>query len=446
MDRRGAERRAVIAALVLAASVAGSARAEPCVVRAELAGIINRGTGDYLAEALEEAEGQRCQALLVVVDTPGGEVEATRRIVQAFLRARVPVVAYVAPSGARAGSAGMFVTMAAHVAAMTPGSTIGAAHPVLHGGRDPDEAGTELARKIVSDTSALARGIAEQRGRNADWAELAVRESRSATAGEALALGAIDRLAAGERALLSDLDGLVIELPGRAVRLETRDARVVAFEVTLRQRLLATFGDPNLAYLLLMFGLIGIFIELSSPGLGIPGVVGALALLCGAIGLNVLPVDWGAALLILLGAALLVAEVYVTSYGALLVAGALAIAAGSILLVDPGDADFFADRTVRVSWLAVLPMAIAALAAAAAIAWRVRRSRRLRWATGAEDLVGRAARAASAVGPSGGRVRVGGESWAARSSEPIEAGTEVRVRAVRGLELEVELPERGEEA
>lgn len=431
-------------ALVMGAAAGAQAQPSACVVRAELRGIVNTGSAEYLAAAIDEAEARRCEALLVVIDTPGGELEATRRIVQGFLQARVPVVAYVAPSGARAGSAGMFVTMAAHVAAMTPGSTIGAAHPVLGGGRDPDMLGEELERKIVSDMAALARAIATQRDRNPEWAELAVRESRSATAAEALDLHVVDRIADTESALLSAIDGQSVALPGRAVRLDTASAAVVGFGMSLRQRVVTALGDPNLAYLLLMLGLLGLIVELSSPGMILPGTLGALALLCGAIGLNALPVDYGAVALLVLGVGLLAAELFVTSYGILAVGGLAAIVVGSVLLVDPSDAGFFADRSVRVSWGAVLPTAITLACAAALLAWHVRRSRRLRSTTGAEGLVGGTAETLSTVGPSGGRVRIAGESWAARSRAPIEPGQKVRVRAVSGLELEVEPPARGE--
>lgn len=433
-------------ALVLATGAAAGAQAQraPCVARAELSGVVNRGTAEYLATALDETEARGCEALLVVIDTPGGELEATRRIVGSFLRARVPVVAYVAPSGARAGSAGMFVTMAAHVAAMTPASTIGAAHPVVAGGRDPEALGEELGRKIVSDLAALARAIASQRGRNAEWAELAVRESRSATAAEAVELDVVDRVAGDESALLLGIDGATVELPAGAVRLDTAGVRVVALEPSPRQRLVGALGQPNVAYLLVMLGVLGLFIELASPGVIVPGTLGLLALLGGAIGLGVLPVDAGAVALLVAGAGLLAAELFVTSYGVLLAAGVAAIVAASVLLVDPSDARFFADRSVRVSWGAILPTVLTLAAAAALLAWHLRRSGRRPWQTGAEGLVGATAETITDVGPSGGRVRVAGESWAARARAPIEPGRKVRVRAVFGLELEVEPPARGE--
>jgi membrane-bound serine protease (ClpP class) len=338
----------------------------------------------------------------------------------------------------------MFLTMAAHVAAMSPGTTIGAAHPVLGTGQDPDEAGEELAREVVSDVAALARAIASERGRNAEWAELAVRESRSATAAEALELRVVDRTAASERELLAALDGTRVETSARTVVLRTRRAELVSFEMSPRQRVLSVLGNPNLAYLLLMIGLVGLLLELSSPGIGVPGVVGVSALLLAAIGLDVLPVSMGALALLVLGAGLLVAEVYVTSYGALLAAGIAAIVAGSVLLVDPHDATFFADASVRVSWGAVLPMAIAMAAIAVALALYVRRAGRRRSVTGAEGLVGAHGETLSRIDASGGRVRVGGESWAARSRATIEAGHDVRVRSVRGLELEVEARNEGE--
>jgi membrane-bound serine protease (ClpP class) len=431
--------------VVLSSVCAPGSAAARCVMRVELDGlIVNAGTAAYLDGALDEAARQRCGALLVVLDTPGGDLEATRRIVQSFLGAPVPVIVYVSPAGARAGSAGMFITMAAHVAAMTPASTVGAAHPVLATGRDPDEAGEELGRKVVSDVSALARAIAVERGRNADWAELAVRESRSATAAEALELEVIDRVAPSESALLAAIDGEEIHVRGRSVSLRTAGVATVAFEMTAKQRLLATLGNPNLAFLLLMIGLLGLLIELSSPGLFVPGIVGGIALLLGAIGLNVLPVHFGAVVLIVAGVGLLAAELYVTSYGLLAASGIAAIAGGAVLLVDPGDLTFFADASVRVSWGVLLPTILALAAALGLLAWRARRVSRMPPSTGAEGLVGGQAKTLSSIDASGGRVSIGGESWAARSRSPIPAGRDVRVREVHGLELEVEAGAEGE--
>lgn len=433
--------RGVLIAAMILVGVAGEARAQQalestCVLRAGMSAIVNAGTADYLVSAVDAAEARDC-ALLVILDTPGGALEATRRIVQSFLQARVPVIVYVAPAGAHAGSAGMFITIAGHVAAMAPATTIGAAHPVLAGGQDPEHVGEQLGRKVVSDVSALARAIASRRGRNADWAESAVRESRSATAQEALELGVVDQLAGSEEELLSALDGHAVQLPDGTVPLRTASARIVPFEMSLEQRVLAVLGDPTVAYLLLMLGLLGLFIELSSPGLGVPGVVGALLLIAAIVGLGLLPIDVGAVALLVLGVGLLVAELFVTSYGLLFVAGLGALIAGSYLLVDPSDARFFADRSVRVSWGAIIPTVVVGLGAAVALVWHVRRTGRQRSPTGLEGLLGRDAVALTEVGPSGGRVRLDGESWAAKSHVPIAAGRTVRVRSVRGLELEV---------
>jgi len=433
---------APLAALTVARGAAPEpAAAPPCVLRAELDGMINAGTADYLTGAVDQVQARGCQALLVVVDTPGGELEATRAIVRAFLAAPVPIIAYVAPSGAHAGSAGMFVTMAPQIAAMAPATSIGAAHPVGLGGAD---VGDQLERKVVSDVAALARGVAAMRGRNAGWAERAVRESVSATSSEALALDVVDLVAPGEQALLAALDGRVVPLPGGAARLRTAGAERVDLDMSMRQRIVALIGDPTVVYLLFMLGMLGLLIELSSPGLFVPGIAGAVALLLAVIGLGLLPVNVGGVLLMVLGAGFLVAEIFVASYGLLLLAGLAALVAGSALLIDPSDAGFFTDPDIGVSWGAVLPLALAVTGAAAALAWYARRTGRRLPTTGPEALLGQIGETTTLVDRDRGRVRVSGESWSARSAAPIPPGRPVQVRAVRDLCLEVEaLPAEG---
>ena len=419
--------------------------AAPCLVRATLEGIINAGTADYLIGALATAEEQGCGGFLLVLDTPGGELEATRAIVRAMLDAPLPVVVHVAPAGAHAGSAGMFVTIAAHVAAMAPATSIGAAHPVL--GMGGGEISDVMEAKVVNDVAALARGIAVLRRRNAEWAELAVRESASATAEEARALGVIDLVATSQTELIEALDGREVEVRGRPVRLETAGARLVEVEMTTRQKLLAFLGNPNVAYLLLMVGMLGLLIELSSPGLVVPGLAGAIALLLAVIGMDLLPVNLGAVALLLLGAGLLVAEIYVTSYGLLLLAGLGLMLAGSALLIDPAQADFFGDPNIGVSWGAVVPIALLLVLVAGLLAWQAGRTGRRPATTGAEALLGQTGTTTTDVeDDAGGWVSVAGESWRARAPGPIPAGRPVEIRAVRGLSLEVEeIHQRGPE-
>jgi membrane-bound serine protease (ClpP class) len=409
-----------------------------CVVRADLSAIINSGTADYLQAALRHTEERRCSALLVVLDTPGGDLEATRTIVQTFLNARVPVVVYVAPSGARAGSAGVFITMAAHIVAMAPGATIGAAHPVVGMGKDLEEAGGEqLARKVVSDTAALARAIAERRGRDVEWAEAAVRESVSATASEAQARNVIDRIAASEEQLLIEIDGTQVDTAAGTVELATRAASVEPFAKTLRQRVWSFVGDPNVVYFLLMIGILGLLIELYSPGMIVPGVIGGFALLLAAIGLNILPVNMGAVALLVLATILFVAEIYVVSYGLLALGGLVALLIGASLLIDRSDTDFFADATVRLSWGSVLPLAILVAMATAGLAWRAGRLRRYISVTGKEAMVGKTGTIMVAIADSPGQVSIEGERWSAVAEAPIAAGERVRVVGMDGLTIRV---------
>ncbi|MFW6050631.1 MAG: NfeD family protein [Myxococcota bacterium] len=417
-----------------------SARADaPCVMEATLEGVVNAGTADYLASAVRAAEERKCGALLVTIDTPGGMLDETRRIVRSFLGADVPVVTYVAPSGAHAGSAGVFITLAGHVAAMAPGTNIGAAHPVSGAGQDPEESGGEhMARKVENDTAAFARSVAEQRGRNADWAEKAVRESVSITAGEAVELDVVDHVVPSNEALLEAIDGTELQIGGRAVVLETAGATIAPHAMTIRQRAQTILGHPTLAYVLLMIGALGIMIEVYNPGLIVPGAIGAFALLLAAIGLNALPVNIGAVVLVLVAFGLFVAEAFTPTFGLLTAGGLVSLLVGAALLVDESDPGFFAEPSVAVSWGAVVPLALVITAGALALAWNAARVQRQASPTGREGLVGARGRTVTEVGPGGGAIHIQGERWNATAAEPIAPDTPVRVLSVRGLELEVE--------
>lgn len=429
---------ATIAILVLAARAAESApRHAACVVRLDVASILTAATSEYIADGAEVARARSC-ALLVVLDTPGGELEATRRIVQEFLAADVPVIVYVAPEGARAGSAGVFVTMAANVAAMAPGTAIGAAHPVVGLGRDPEEAGgTHLARKVENDTAAFMRAIAQLRGRNADWAEAAVRESVSATSSEALEQNVIDLVAPSERALLAAIDGREVETASGPVVLATRDAPILDHAMTVGQKVRSVVGNPSLVYLLFLIGALGLVIELTSPGLILPGVIGGLALLLAAVGVDVLPVHIGAVILMLIGAAALAAEIFVGGYGLLAIVGVAAFVLGGAFLIDRDTAEFFADPSIGIAWGVTLPLAFAVGAVAAAIAYRARQVLQQRQVTGREALRGSVGTTETTVGPSPGHIWLEGERWRAVSDVPIAAGERVRVDEVEGLTAHV---------
>jgi len=426
----------------------GELEPAPCVLRATLVGIVNPGTAAYLASAVDEAAARGCGAVLVRLDTPGGLLEATRKIVQRFLSAPVPVIVHVAPAGARAGSAGVFITLSAHVAAMAPGTNIGAAHPVVGGGRDPEEAGgEELAKKIENDTAALARAIAEQRQRNVQWAEDAVRESISATDREALEAGVIDLVEADQGALLAAVHGRLVKIAGEDVPIRTRGAPVVDHPMTISQRARSFLGNPNVTYALLSLGFLALLLELYNPGMIVPGAIGALCLLLGGIGLEVLPVNVGALLLIAAAIALFVAEIYVTSFGLLAAGGIGCLVVGAALLVNKADPDYLVDPSFGVSWTVVLPLAVVVGLAAIGLGFQATKEMRKRAKTGAEGLVDARATVLDTIPATGeGWVRANGERWRARSRQgEISAGASVRVAGVDGLVLEVtpEPPESG---
>jgi len=439
---------ALFAAAALAVSSAPTrARASACVLEADLDGIVTTGTAEYVHEALRQTEARGCVALLLVMDTPGGGLEPTRVIVRALLGASVPVVSYVAPAGARAGSAGMFIALAAHVAAMAPGTVIGAAHPVRGNGEnigaEGDAGASDLARKIENDTAALARAIAAERGRNGAWMEDAVRKSVSLTDREAKQQGVINFIVDSPRDLLVAIDGQALRLAGdRKVVLATRDASIEPVRATLRQQALAVLGNPNLAYLLLMLGIMGLLIELSSPGLVAPGVVGGVALLFAALGLDLLPVNIGALLLIVLAAGLFVAELYVTAHGLLAVGGLVCLLVGSSLLVDSASPDIYSDVPLRVSWGAIVPLSVVIAVALGAFIQVLRRTRARRSPSGEEGLIGELALVLEAVGPGGGYVRVHGERWRAVSDSSLALGETACIVAVDGLTLRVALAPR----
>jgi membrane-bound serine protease (ClpP class) len=416
-------------------------RATRCIVRAELTGVVNRGTATFLHDARRRAERLECEMLLVALDTPGGDIESTRAIVGSFLDARVPVVVYVSPAGARAGSAGALLTMAAHVAVMTPGTNIGAAHPVSGMGKDPEaEGGEHLAEKIENDVAALARAVARERGRSVAWAESAVRESVSATAHEALEQGVIDHIVSNEKELLRLLDGARANMAGGRLSdpFELRDVVTHHAEMTLQQRAQTFLGNPRIAYLLLMIGVLGLVLEINNPGLIAPGAVGIIALLLAAVGLNLLPVNVGGLLLIVLAVGLWVAELYVTSFGLLTLGGVALLVLGSMLLIDQQAPGFFAEPEVAISWTLSLPIGMVMALVSGAVVYRVARDRKRPSVTGAEALVGVEATTLTQVGPDRGTVRMRGERWQAYASGEIEPARRVRVRAVDGLRLHVE--------
>ena len=394
----------------------------------DLDGAITPITVRLLSGAVERAQADRAEALVVRLDTPGGLERSMRSMVQTILTSDVPVLVYVAPTGARAASAGVFITMAAHVAAMAPATNIGAAHPVAAGGGQMDK---EMSKKVENDAAAFARTIATDRGRNAEWAEKAVRESVSATEREAVKLRIVDFVAESLADLLAKADGRTVKTPKGPVTLRTREAPVKHIEVRFRDRFLALITDPNVAYILMMVGMLGIFFELSNPGVILPGIIGGISLILAFFAFQSLPLNWAGLLLLLFGLVLLIAEIKVVSHGILTIGGVVAMILGSLMLYDEPGAG------LRISWYVIIP-AVGGTAGLVvfALSFGVR-ALYDRPTTGPEAMVGATAVVKTPLAPAG-QVLVDGELWRAVSEDgPVPAGETVRVTAVEGLTLKV---------
>ncbi|HET7754176.1 MAG TPA: nodulation protein NfeD [Anaeromyxobacteraceae bacterium] len=438
-----------LCALAGAAALGRAASAEPApdvtpqqrrVLSVTVKGPITSGTAEYLESSITRAANERFDLLAITLDTPGGHLEATRDIVQRMLASEVPIAVWVGPAGARAGSAGVFITLAAHYAGMHPASNIGAAHPVLAGGQDvKQQAGEDMAKKIENDTAAFARSIAAERGRNADWAEKAVRESVSVTAEEARKLKVIDEVAPDLATLVADANGKTVKVAGRQTQIHTRNAVLEPQRMTIRQRTLSFIADPNVAALLLLVGMMGLALEMYHPGSIFPGALGALCLFLSFMAMRVIPVNAGAVVLLVAGVAMLIAEAWLPTHGLLGVGGAACLVIGTLLFIDRDAPDYqFDPEAFQMSPIVVWPTPIVLAGIVAFVGWKVVGSRRARLVAGAPGLVGESGEALGDVGPEGGMVFVHGEYWSARSAQPIPKGARVRVVAVDGLVTTVE--------
>jgi membrane-bound serine protease (ClpP class) len=422
----------VVVAILLASavllSIAGPASAVSAVSLIELDSAITPVTVRLLASAIERAHAEGSQALIVQLNTPGGLERSMRSMVQSILASPIPVNVYVAPGGARAASAGVFITMAAHVAAMAPATNIGAAHPVAVGGGGDKE----MIKKVENDAAAFARTIATERGRNAEWAEKAVRSSVSATEREAVKLKIVDLVAESVPDLLAKIDGRPAKTSKGQVTLATKGAPVNVIEVRFRDRFLALISDPNIAYLLMMAGMLGIFFELSNPGAILPGVIGGICLILAFYAFQSLPVNWAGLLLLLFGVVLLIAEVKVVSHGVLAVGGVVAMLIGSLMLYDSPET-----TGVRLSWYVVVPtVGTTAALVFFAVSMGIRALYRPS-VTGESAMVGRVGVTRSALAPEG-QVMIDGELWRAVSQDgTVAAGEPVQVAAIDGLTLKV---------
>ena len=412
--------------LVLLAAPAAAAPTPAPVATVVVDGVISPVTLRLVESALAHAKAGGAQALVIQLDTPGGLERSMRAICQRLLNAEIPVIVWVGPTGARAASAGVFITMAAHVAAMAPATNIGAAHPVAVGGSIDKES----MRKVENDAAAFIRTIAIERGRNAEWGEKAVRQSVSVTEREAVRLKVVDFIADSIPDLLTKLDGRTVKTSQGPVTLATREAVAKPIEIGFRDRVLAVITDPNVAYVLMMLGTLGLIFELSTPGAVLPGVIGGISLILAFFAFQSLPINFAGLLLILFAIVLFIAEVKVTSHGVLAVGGIVSMALGSLMLYDAPEVGF------RVSWRVIVPtVALTAAFFLFALTLGVRALRR-RPLLGVSGLVGQTGVARGALEPEG-QVSVHGEIWRAVADRPLADGTPVTVVDVQGLTLRV---------
>lgn len=389
-------------------------------------GPINPATAEYLMRNLKESAARGDRLLLIEMDTPGGLDSSMREIVKGIFASPVPVAVYVAPSGARAASAGAVIALSADICAMTPGTNIGAAHPVSMG-EQPDKV---MAEKLLNDAEAYVEGIASKRGRNVELAKKMVRESISIPAEKALAENVIDLIATDRRDLLGKLEGRQLHRAGGETTLNLKGVEIVTREMGTRERILNIIGDPNVAYLLMMIGMMGLFFELSNPGVILPGVIGGISLILALFAFQTLPVNYAGMLLILLAMVLFIAEIKVVSHGMLTVGGVIAMIFGSLMLFDSPE------PYLRLSWSVILPTVLLTTLFFVFAVAKVVKAHKRRPTTGGEGLVGEEGRADTDIMPEG-KVFVRGEYWDAESPERIVKGAKVVVTAVEGMRVRV---------
>lgn len=432
--------------LLLALPAGAQTEAARTVPLLQIDGAIGPATSDYLGRGLDDAAERAAPLVIIQMDTPGGLDTSMREMVRAILASPVPVVVYVAPSGARAASAGTFIVYASHVAAMAPGTNLGAATPVQigtggapggapeDGNRTGNEAapdgGTAMERKAVNDAIAYIRSLAELRGRNAEWAEEAVRTGASLSATAALQRGVIDIVARDRTELLRALDGRTVTAAGRQVTLDTGNVAVVEVEPNWRTRVLSAITNPNVALILMLIGIYGLIFEFMNPGALYPGAIGAVCLLIGLYALAALPVNFAGIALILLGIAMIAVEAFSPSFGVLGIAGTVALAIGATILIDTEVPQF------QIDWAVATGMAVATLAVVVIIARFALTSRRARIVSGREEMVGASGEVLDWKGGRG-HVFVHGERWRARGVDKLKAGDAVEVRDIKGLILTV---------
>ncbi len=419
-------------------------------------GAISPGSADYLLRGIDKAIEEQAHLIVIEMDTPGGLDTAMRDIIKAILASPVPVATYVSPRGARAASAGTYILYASHIAAMAPATNLGAATPVElvpaggdkpapdKPGASPPEAakpadappGDAKMRKAVHDAAAYIRGLAELRGRNAEWAERAVREAVSLPASEALELKVIDLVATGLDDLLKQLNGRVVKMNGETVTLDTTNATIERVQPDWRSRLLAVIGDPGIAYILMLLGIYGLIYEFSNPGMLFPGVVGGICLLLGLFALQVMPINYVGLALIMLGIVLMISEAFMPSFGALGLGGIVAFVIGSVMLIDTDVPGY------GIPWALIIPVAVASGLFSFFVVGMAIKARARPVVTGAEEMIGATGEILDDMEHEGW-AHIHGERWRVRSKVPLKRGGRVRVRARHDLILDVD-PLQGE--
>jgi membrane-bound serine protease (ClpP class) len=411
----------------LVLGISGQTQDKAPIFTIEVDGIINPATAKFITDSIDEAAQQGGQCLIIQLDTPGGLMESMRLIVKKILTSNIPIIVYVAPSGARAASAGVFITMASHIAVMAPSTHIGAAHPVSLG--EGKESKT-MEEKIVNDTVSYIKTTAKARGKNVDWAEKAVRKSVSITEEEAVKLNVVDFISSDLQDLLNKIDGKVIKFDGTTRTLLTKGMKPRSIQMSWRYRFLDIISNPSIAYILLMLGIYGVFFELSNPGAILPGVVGGIFLILAFYALQMLPVSFAGLALILFAIILFIAEIKVVSHGLLAVGGVISLLLGSLMLIE-SPAEY-----MRVSLTVIIPAVLVSAAFFVFAVTMAIRARLTKPTTGMEGLIGEEGIATTSISPEG-KISIHGEFWNAISDQSIERGERVQVFGVANLKLKV---------
>ena len=390
-------------------------------------GVINPPHAEYIIKGIKKAHEINAEAVIIQLDTPGGLDTSMRSIIKEMLNSQIPVVVYVSPKGARAASAGAFITLAAHIAAMAPGTNIGAAHPVTVG----EKMDKTMAEKVTNDAVAYIKSIAKQKGRNVEWAEQAVRKSISSPETEALKVGIIDLIAEDLQSLVKEINGKKVKTIAGEKIINTKEAKIYEIKMNFREKLLNFISDPNIAYILLMIGIYGIIFELSNPGAIFPGVIGAISLILAFYSLQALPINYAAAGLILLGVILFILELKITSHGLLTLGGIICFILGSLMLFDTANPLF------KLSLSVIIPVTLVTALFFGILLRLAYKAYKRKPVTGVEELIGLKGIAKTDIDSRKGMVMVHGELWQAVSDEKINKDEEVIVEEIMGLTLKV---------